>query len=127
MNARLEMITKQPKTPTLTLISTLDSKIGRMEERYKQRETELRTVAEDVQARSRQEMVRSLYIHQLFFIFHFSFFNYHFLFFGVCYIFNFCIIYIWFLFIFNCLLTFFFLCFIDYFYYWIIDGCAKKT
>ena len=76
MNARLEMITKQPKTPTLTLISTLDSKIGRMEERYKQRETELRTVAEDVQARSRQEMVRSLYIHQLFFIFHFSFFNF---------------------------------------------------
>ena len=79
MNARLEMITKQPKTPTLTLISTLDSKIGRMEERYKQRETELRTVAEDVQARSRQEMVRSLYIHQLFFIFHFSIIIFYFL------------------------------------------------
>ena len=75
MNARLEMITKQPKTPTLTLISTLDSKIGRMEERYKQRETELRTVAEDVQARSRQEMVRSLYTP---IIFHFSFFIFHF-------------------------------------------------
>ena len=78
MNARLEMITKQPKTPTLTLISTLDSKIGRMEERYKQRETELRTVAEDVQARSRQEMVRLLEtpitFHFSFFIFQLSFF-----------------------------------------------------
>ena len=81
MNARLEMITKQPKTPTLTLISTLDSKIGRMEERYKQRETELRTVAEDVQARSRQEMVRSLYITNYFsfFIFHFSIIIFYFL------------------------------------------------
>lgn len=57
VNARLEVIAKQPKTPTLTRIATLEGKIVRMEERYKIRVNDLRTVADDVASRSRQELL----------------------------------------------------------------------